>query len=580
MAETTLALKTIVQGVEKANAQLNSFSNKIAGFSDQARKAGAAMTGFAVAGGLAITKLAGAFGTIEKMKVALKTSFQGSEEAANKAFETISKFSKETPFQLEEVTTGFLKLKNMGLDPSMEALTSYGNTASSMGKGLNDMVEAVADAATGEFERLKEFGIKAKNQGDTIAFTFQGVTTEVKNNSEEIQQYLLGIGDTNFAGGMLEQSQTLLGKLSSMKDELFLLAAAMGEPLKKPLEKLMEIITALSQKIQEFVANNPKLAEFAAIALLIATGVAAIGGPALLLIGFLPAIIAGFTTLTTIMTVISGPILAVTAGIAALYLAWQSNFMGIQQITQAVFIFIQEQFFAIRDAVLPVIQEIAMVAKETWDKIAADWTAFMEVYGEQVRAGVQLVTNIFKGGFDVIKLYFSFLWEAIKFIFDTSWKILSGTVLVALDLLRGDWESAWERIKGIFTGVWDSMKQYVENVINSIVGFIDNLISRITGAVNAVKGLIGLANTNVSAGSGAGVIKGKRAAGGPVTAGDAFLVGERGPEIFTPRIAGNITPNHKLGGAININISGVFGSDAGREIADLVVRELKFASAI
>lgn len=43
-------------------------------------------------------------------------------------------------------------------------------------------------------------------------------------------------------------------------------------------------------------------------------------------------------------------------------------------------------------------------------------------------------------------------------------------------------------------------------------------------------------------------IKGARAFGGPVMAGGSYLVGERGPEIFTPNTGGQIIPNNKLGG--------------------------------
>ena len=58
-----------------------------------------------------------------------------------------------------------------------------------MAKTLNQMIEAVADAATGEFERLKEFGIKAKSEGDKVSFIFRGVTTTVKKESNAIQNY-------------------------------------------------------------------------------------------------------------------------------------------------------------------------------------------------------------------------------------------------------------------------------------------------------------------------------------------------------------------------------------------------------
>lgn len=41
-------------------------------------------------------------------------------------------------------------------------------------------------------------------------------------------------------------------------------------------------------------------------------------------------------------------------------------------------------------------------------------------------------------------------------------------------------------------------------------------------------------------------ITGKRAAGGPVTAGGSYLVGERGPEVFVPQGSGTIVPNNRV----------------------------------
>jgi len=44
-----------------------------------------------------------------------------------------------------------------------------------------------------------------------------------------------------------------------------------------------------------------------------------------------------------------------------------------------------------------------------------------------------------------------------------------------------------------------------------------------------------------------------KAEGGPVTGGQSYIVGERGPEWFTPATSGTITPNHQLaaGGTTN-----------------------------
>jgi len=52
--------------------------------------------------------------------------------------------------------------------------------------------------------------------------------------------------------------------------------------------------------------------------------------------------------------------------------------------------------------------------------------------------------------------------------------------------------------------------------------------------------------------------RGARAAGGPVMSGGTYLVGERGPELFTPGTSGSITPNNALGGStsITVNVNG------------------------
>lgn len=165
-----------------------------------------------------LTKIVNVTREFEVLNAQLITA-TGSADNAAVAFEAIQDFATQTPYDLQQVTEGFTKLVNLGLTPSEKALTSYGDTASAMGKDLNQLIEAVADAATGEFERLKEFGIKAKSQGDQVSFTFRGVTTTVGKNAAEIEQYLIGLGENNFAGAMAERMNTLDGAISNLGDE-------------------------------------------------------------------------------------------------------------------------------------------------------------------------------------------------------------------------------------------------------------------------------------------------------------------------------------------------------------------------
>jgi len=64
---------------------------------------------------------------------------------------------------------------------------------------------------------------------------------------------------------------------------------------------------------------------------------------------------------------------------------------------------------------------------------------------------------------------------------------------------------------------------------------------------------------NLPAGS-FGISSITRAAGGPVKGGNSYIVGERGPEMFSPGVSGMITPNHALGGStsivVNVDASG------------------------
>jgi len=70
---------------------------------------------------------------------------------------------------------------------------------------------------------------------------------------------------------------------------------------------------------------------------------------------------------------------------------------------------------------------------------------------------------------------------------------------------------------------------------------------------------------------------GVRANGGPVTGGKPYIVGEKGPEMFSPGVSGMITPNHALGGGTNVVVnvdasgSSVEGDeDRGRELGRLI----------
>lgn len=165
----------------------------------------------------------------EKFEAVL-TNTLGSSGAAKLALLDIKEMAARTPFSVAELSGAFVKLTNYGLQPSMEAMRQYGDLASSVGKGFDQLAEAVADATTGEFERLKEFGIKASKQGDKVTFTFKEQATTVDFTTKAIENYVKGLGDLEgVSGSMAAISETLGGSVSNLGDKFDSLLNTIGE---------------------------------------------------------------------------------------------------------------------------------------------------------------------------------------------------------------------------------------------------------------------------------------------------------------------------------------------------------------
>lgn len=63
-----------------------------------------------------------------------------------------------------------------------------------------------------------------------------------------------------------------------------------------------------------------------------------------------------------------------------------------------------------------------------------------------------------------------------------------------------------------------------------------------------------------------GVFGGGKASGGPVNFGQAYLVGENGPELFAPSRSGTIIPNNALGGGAQMTVNIIEAPGAGGRV--------------
>ena len=214
--------------------------------------AGTAGIGAATAG---IWKSVTAGMQFEKYRTQL-TGLEGSRAGGERAMDWVANFAKETPYEIGEVMEAFVALKAYGIDPTDGSLRTLGDTAAGMGKSLMQAVEMIADAQTGEFERLKEFGIRAKVNGDQVTLSFRKngkeIQRTVKNTASEIQKALGTAFNDRFAGGMAALAKTTEGKWSGLMDRLTFSAkrvweGGFGDAVNRQLDRMSSALDKAEQ---------------------------------------------------------------------------------------------------------------------------------------------------------------------------------------------------------------------------------------------------------------------------------------------------------------------------------------------
>jgi phage-related protein len=118
------------------------------------------------------------------------------------------------------------------------------------------------------------------------------------------------------------------------------------------------------------------------------------------------------------------------------------------------------------------------------------------------------------------------------------------------------------------------------SAISIVIDLFAGLVDVVNKAFNAIKAIVNFIKNNPVTQAIGGAIDfafgGGRAAGGPVSSGTSYVVGERGPELFVPNTAGTIVPNGGSGGrgnTINLTVNGAIDAEGtARTIVDVLNR--------
>ena len=254
----------------------NSTTKAIDGAIVKTAKAGTALA--VTVGSLAIgTGFSEAF-NMEGYKMQLVTATKDTEKAG-KLMANAVKFANSTPFETGEVVEATAKMEAYGIS-SEKWLADVADMAGATNKSIDQATEAMADAVMGEYERMKEFGIK-KDQiiERAVKLSSKAIVAGKKGEAAKraaIEQALQQIMQEKFKGGAEAQAKTFKGmwstitgvtksalaKIVGMNEDGTIRTGSLYEKLK---EKMQLVIDVLNKWMED--GTIEKIAEQVTIAI-------------------------------------------------------------------------------------------------------------------------------------------------------------------------------------------------------------------------------------------------------------------------------------------------------------------------
>lgn len=528
---TQTDLNIVIKARDEASNTLGSVGGKLDGLMGFASKAATGLLAVgAAAGGLGIAAISAA-SDMEQQTVAFKTML-GSAEKADTFLREMTAFAAKTPFELK------------GLQDAAKSLLAYGSSQ----ERVLPQLKSLGDIAAGVgMEKLPQ-----------LITAFGQVQAATKLTGGELKQFTEA--GVPIIDALAQQFGVSAARIREMTSEGLIgfpevekaLASLSGEGGK--FNNLMEnqsttlggLISTLKDNWNLFLTQQgAQLIEWAKEFIKWVTSIITDVLPKVTdkLKGFLENMAGAFPTLNQMGTIITG--------VKDRFVAMATEFEAKTGILAQLRARFSEIWATVQDKLMPALLKLWEASKPLHP--------LFEAFGKMLAAVVILALKI------LIELFTALL--------DWILQIIAKAAELSAAFL--------EFVKPAIDAV-SSAIEWLTKKIEQVIGFFNALRDAAVAAFNAAKSASGFG------GGGGGSFGGARAAGGPVMGRSTYLVGERGPELFTPSASGTIIPNHALAGAgggptINISIGTVFGGDpsaVSREIGDMIIKRLQLNARV
>lgn len=446
--------------------------------------------------------------------------------ASKDEYDTLSIAVKNATYHLDDMST---KLQNSDINWNkylqIDAFKSADEAFRIFAKGVADQIA------------------NAKKNGEGMEVVIDNLVKTYGMSADEAKKTVdIVSGEMQNFGGTAKQTAEIMN--DNLKGQLTILKSALQELAIQISDALTPTIRNIVSGIQSFVEKLQQMDEGTRNSILRWGLFLAAIGPVLTILGTLTSgfgmVFTGISKLGTgiltlwnqfeagvgigakigsvLTTLTSGPVLAITAGVAALaagfiYL-WNTNeefrdkCLEIWETVKAAFTKLWDVISNLLSALTPVFQAALFGLQTIWEGFCQLLAPILEgafiIIASKLQAAVDILSgilNVFKGIFtgdwntfwDGIKSIFEGIWGLFEGIVSGVFTAIKGVVSVFFSWLSAFWEMSWNAIKAVFELIWNGISAFfsaiwdgIKAVISTVLGAISSIIST---SFNAIAGV-------------------------------------------------------------------------------------------
>lgn len=537
LARLSINTQSWREGLDQGQSDVRQFgqgtTNSLGGVKDSVFTLKNAVVGYvtAITGGKTWKWLVDGNTQMETFSNTLETTLK-SKEKAKDYLDWATTFAASTPFEIPGIIEATVKLANYGMD-AKKVLPAVGDMAAVMGKSIDQAVEAVADAQTGELERLKEFGITKKMLVEQLEKDGQVGVVNARGqivDQEKFNAALFKLMNERYSGGMAKQATTMTGMMSNLSDAWGTLGRTVGSGL---FEKLKDGLQILLAKINELQANGTikKWADITGDAITkvatvvfglftmimgdgakgkaILEGVFGVSNTAMLY-GFIATIRGIITAIVDVvgwldkMGILKPLLVGLTAGFVAFKVAVMID-KAILAVNAALVIlrtsttlatiaqwafnsaFLANPITLIVIAMIAVLAALGYVIYKNWDSIKKFLTDIWTSMKVGFVATWTSISTFFRNLWSGIGIWFRTTLSGISTFFSGIWKAMGNTITNAGVSIKATAKAIVDGIIGSFKWLYDH-NYYIKDLVDFIVNnfnYLKNIIPKIWGEITA-----------------------------------------------------------------------------------------------